>query len=59
MVDGSFETVVSGALSELLLLDELDCALRPEEGKRREDPRHSERSSGCRWKNDFVGKDTI
>jgi hypothetical protein len=51
----------SGAVSGLLLLDEdeLDCALRWEAGKRREDARHSVRSTGCRWKNDFVGKDTI
>ena len=59
LVGASFETVASGAVSGVLLLDELDCALRPEEGKSREDARHSERTRACRWKNDFVGKDTI
>jgi len=59
LVGASFETVASGVSFELLLLDELDCALRPRGSKRKDDARHTERTTGCRWKNGFAVKDTI
>ena len=46
MVVASFETVVSGAVSGVLLLDELDCALTPGAHRRRNDPRLRDRSTG-------------